>query len=360
MLSLELQRQERRKELLKGEVRSASVEPNAAPVFSNPSNFLAARAPDAPAFHLGLLLVPGFALMSFASVIEPARGANRMSGKALYDWTLFSAHGGEVLSNSGIGLQTQSLAEMRLDNVDMLVVCAATQGELYRDLETEALLRRLRRHGVAVGAVSTGSFLLARAGLLKDRRCTVHWDYLESFQEAFPDFKLCDDLFVIDDGVVTCAGATAALDLMLQMIRAHQGADLARSIAQQFLHGAIRASADDQRDMRHRLGIANPVVLRAVGLMEATLEEPVPPHSLAAAVGVSQRQLERLCKRYLGCTPARYHMRLRLERARRMLRQTSLSIAEVAVACGFVALSHFAKAYRHHFGCRPRDDRRTQ
>lgn len=361
MLNLELQRQERRQELLKVDARrTAMVGDLAAPSLNQPSNFLAARAPDAPAFHLGLLLVPGFALMSFASVIEPARGANRMSGKALYDWTLFSAQGGEVLSNSGIGLQTQPLSEMRIDNIDMLVVCASTQGELYRDLEAEALLRRLRRHGVAVGAVSTGSFLLARAGLLKDRRCTVHWDYQESFQEAFPEFKLCDDLFVIDDGVVTCAGATAALDLILQMIRAHQGADLARSIAQQFLHGAIRASVDDQRDLRHRLGVANPVVLKAVSLMESTLEEPVPPHSLAASVGVSQRQLERLCKRYLGCTPARYHMRLRLERARRMLRQTSLSIAEVAVACGFVALSHFAKAYRHQFGCRPRDDRRTQ
>jgi transcriptional regulator GlxA family with amidase domain len=126
------------------------------------------------------------------------------------------------------------------------------------------------------------------------------------------------------------------------------------------LHGAIRASADDQRNMRHRMGVANPVVLRAIELMEQTVEEPVPPHYLASQVGVSQRQLERLCKRHLGCTPARYHMRLRLDRARRMLRQTSLSVAEVAVACGFVALSHFAKAYRHNFGCRPRDDRRPQ
>ena len=358
MLSLELQNPERRRTL--GQEDLSKPAAAAVQAAGASGGFLAARGAEAPAFHLGLLLVPGFALMSFASVIEPARGANRMSGKALYDWTLYSAQGGEVLSNSGIGLRTQSLAEMRLDNIDMLVVCAATQGELHRDLETEAMLRRLQRHGIAIGAVSTGSFLLARAGLLKDRRCTVHWDYLDSFQEAFPDYQLCDDLFVIDDGVVTCAGATAALDLMLQMIRAHQGADLARSIAQQFLHGAIRASADDQRDMRHRLGISNPVVLRAVSLMESTLEEPVPPHSLAAAVGVSQRQLERLCKRYLGCTPARYHMRLRLDRARRMLRQTSLSIAEVAVACGFVALSHFAKAYRHQFGCRPRDDRRTQ
>jgi len=350
MLTVDIRRQDARREI-------SQKLPDATATGQH-SNFLAARSAVSSAFHVGLLLVPGFALMSFASVIEPARGANRMSGKTLYDWTLYSAQGGEVLSNSGIGLQTHPLTDLQLDNLDILIVCAGTQGEQYRDPDVEALLRRLRRHGVAVGAVSTASFILARAGLLKGRRCTVHWDYLDSFQEAFPDHELCHDLFVIDDGVVTCAGATSALDLMLQTIRCHHGAELARSIAEQFLHGAIRASADDQRNMRHR-GVANPVVLRAIELMEQTVEEPVPPHYLATQVGVSQRQLERLCKRHLGCTPARYHMRLRLERARRMLRQTGLSVAEVAVACGFVALSHFAKAYRHNFGCRPRDDRRA-
>ncbi len=328
------------------------------PVPLQPRGLLAPRLPEAAAFHLAIVLAPGFALMSFASVVEPARGANRVSGRKFYDWALFSTRGGEVESNSGITVRTRPLAELEADDIDFVVICAATNAEQIADLELESALRRLTRHGVAIGAVSTASFILARAGLLDGRRCTLHWDYLEAFREAFPEVEASEELYVIDDGVVTCAGATAALDMMLELIRGHHGPALARSIAEQFLHGAIRTSEDVQRgDLRQRLGVANPNLLKAVGLMEESVESPLPPGDLAAEIGVSQRQLERHFRRYLGCTPAKYYMRLRLDRARRLLRQTSLSVTEVAIASGFVALSHFAKAYRQQFGIRPRDDR---
>ena len=223
----------------------------------------------------------------------------------------------------------------------------------------DVTVRRLARRNVALAAVSTGSFVLARAGLLSDRRCTVHWDYADSFAEAFPDIALCNDLFVVDGSILTCAGATAALDMMLQLIGAHHGQDLARQISGQFLHGGIRAAADDQRRMLLGMGVTNSVVQKAVSLMEAALEEPVPLTELTLRTGVSKRQLERLCRRYLGATPAQYYVQLRLERARRMLRQTDLSVAEVAIACDFVSLSHFAKVYRRHYGLSPREDRKA-
>lgn len=323
-----------------------------------PRGFLAPRLLDAPAFHLAIVLAPGFALMSFASVVEPARGANRVSGRKHYDWALYSTGGGEVESNSGITVRTRPLSDLDPANVDFVVICAASKAEQIADAELETILRRLSRRGVAIGAVSTATFILARAGVLDGRRCTLHWDYLEAFHEAFPEVETSEELYVIDDGVVTCAGATAALDMMLELIRGHHGPALARSIAEQFLHGAIRTSEDVQRgDLRQRLGVANPNLLKAVGLMEESVESPLTPGGLAAEIGVSQRQLERHFRRYLGCTPAKYYMRLRLDRARRLLRQTSLSVTEVAIASGFVALSHFAKAYRQQFGIRPRDDR---
>jgi transcriptional regulator GlxA family with amidase domain len=107
------------------------------------------------------------------------------------------------------------------------------------------------------------------------------------------------------------------------------------------------------------MGVTNSVVQKAVSFMEAAIEEPVPLTELTRRTGVSQRQLERLCKRYLGATPAQYYVQLRLERARRMLRQTDMSVAEVAIACGFVSLSHFAKVYRRHYGLSPREDRKA-
>jgi transcriptional regulator GlxA family with amidase domain len=322
-------------------------------------DFLKPRTNAKSPFRVAVILVPGFALMSFASVIEPIRGANRVSGAKFYEWELFAPEGGMVESNSGITVAAASVSALEQGHFDLVVVCAASHAEQRRFRAVEDALRRLARRNVALAAVSTGSFVLARAGLLTDRRCTVHWDYADSFAEAFPDIALCNDLFVVDGSILTCAGATAALDMMLQLIGAHHGQDLARQISGQFLHGGIRAAADDQRRMLLGMGVTNSVVQKAVSLMEAAIEEPVPLPELTQRTGVSQRQLERLCKRYLGATPAQYYVQLRLERARRMLRQTDMSVAEVAIACGFVSLSHFAKVYRRHYGLSPREDRKA-
>jgi transcriptional regulator GlxA family with amidase domain len=322
-------------------------------------DFLKPRTNAKAPFRVAVILVPGFALMSFASVIEPVRGANRLSGAKFYEWELFAPEGGMVESNSGITVAAAPVSALEQGSFDLVVVCAASHAEQRRFRAVEETLRRLARHNVALAAVSTGSFVLARAGLLTDRRCTVHWDYADSFAEAFPDIAVCNDLFVVDGSILTCAGATAALDMMLQLIGAHHGQDLARQISGQFLHGGIRAAADDQRRMLLGMGVTNSVVQKAVSLMEAAIEEPVPLSELTQRTGVSQRQLERLCKRYLGATPAQYYVQLRLERARRMLRQTDMSVAEVAIACGFVSLSHFAKVYRRHYGLSPREDRKA-
>lgn len=322
-------------------------------------DFLKPRTNAKAPFRVAVILVPGFALMSFASVIEPVRGANRLSGAKYYEWELFAPEGGMVESNSGITVAAAPVSALEQSSFDLVVVCAASHAEQRRFRAVEESLRRLARRNVALAAVSTGSFVLARAGLLTDRRCTVHWDYADSFAEAFPDIALCNDLFVVDGSILTCAGATAALDMMLQLIGAHHGQDLARQISGQFLHGGIRAAADDQRRMLLGMGVTNSVVQKAVSLMEAAIEEPVPLSELTRRTGVSQRQLERLCKRYLGATPAQYYVQLRLERARRMLRQTDMSVAEVAIACGFVSLSHFAKVYRRHYGLSPREDRKA-
>jgi transcriptional regulator GlxA family with amidase domain len=322
-------------------------------------DFLKPRTNAKAPFRVAVILVPGFALMSFASVIEPVRGANRLSGAKYYEWELFAPEGGMVESNSGITVAAAPVSALEQSPFDLVVVCAASHAEQRRFRAVEESLRRLARRNIALAAVSTGSFVLARAGLLTDRRCTVHWDYADSFAEAFPDIALCNDLFVVDGSILTCAGATAALDMMLQLIGAHHGQDLARQISGQFLHGGIRAAADDQRRMLLGMGVTNSVVQKAVSLMEAAIEEPVPLSELTQRTGVSQRQLERLCKRYLGATPAQYYVQLRLERARRMLRQTDMSVAEVAIACGFVSLSHFAKVYRRHYGLSPREDRKA-
>ncbi|MEM7224759.1 MAG: GlxA family transcriptional regulator [Pseudomonadota bacterium] len=307
--------------------------------------------------RVGFFLVPQLALMSFASALEALRSANRLAGRPLYDWTLISVEGGPVTSSS----QVQVAPTVAIDEhpeLDELVVVAGIGGESFRDEKVFAWLRRLARKGCKIGAVTLGSYVLARAGLLKGYRCTVHWENLDSFREEFPDLDVTSEVFEIDRERATCSGGTAALDMMLALIAEAHGRDLAVQVAEQFIHTRIRDSRDHQRmTLRSRLGVSHPKLLEAIRLMEENGEEVLPRAELARKIGVSSRQLERLFQRYLGCTPTRFYLGLRLERARSLLLQTSMSAMEVALACGFVSASHFAKTYREHFGRTPKEDR---
>lgn len=312
-------------------------------------------------FHVGVVLTPGFSLMAFASTVEPLRGANLVSGTALYRWTYLSPEGGTSRSGGGLEVITAALPGASEADFDMVVVCGGLGCESYHSRKLDAFLRRIMRRNVVVGSVSTASFVLARTGLLDNRRCTVHWDYLESFREAFPQVEATNDLFVIDHGVFTCAGGTAAMDVMLHFIMQRHGDAFARAVSDQFIYGTMRHPTDAQRTaLRVRLGIADPVVIGTVGLMEGAIEAPLTLPELARAVGVSTRQLERLFRRYLGCSPAQYYIRTRLERARGLLRQTALSVMEIGLACGFTSASHFARTYRSHFKIAPSADRRSE
>jgi len=312
-----------------------------------------------PCRRIGVILVPKFALISCSMVIEPLRSANLVSGEALYEWELLSPTGGDIASNSGIVLATKSLKDAATIDFDLVLVCAGLDPEKYRAPAVENFLRRRLRHGGRIGAVSTGGFILAAAGLLAGHRCTVHWDYKAAFQELYPALQASDELFVIDRQIATCAGGTAVLDMMLQLITEQHHVELARAVSDQFIHGATREAQHQQRnELRYRLGTSNGTIIEAVRLMEAHLDAPLSPVALAKKLGSSQRQLERLFQKYLGCTPSQYNQGLRMERARALLRQTDRSITEIAVTCGFSSASYFSTVYQRYFGCLPRNDRR--
>jgi len=319
-----------------------------------------ATATAAP-FHLGVVLTPGFSLMAFASTVEPLRGANLIQGQVLYRWSHLSPEGGMVASGGGLEVRTEPLPKPTSADLDMLVVCGGMGSDSYRNARLASFLRQMVRRDVIVGGVSTASFILAAAGLLDGRRCTVHWDYLEAFREAFPQLEASNELFVIDGNVFTCAGGTAAMDVMLQFIRQRQGDEFASMVSDLFIYGTIRQPRDAQRmTLRNRLGVAQPALVKAIEIMEEAIESPQRSPRIAKGVGVSTRQLERLFRRHLGCTPTQHYVRLRLEKARKLLRHSTLSVLGIGVACGFTSASHFARAYRSHFGIVPSADREPE
>lgn len=309
--------------------------------------------------RIGFFLVPEFSFIALASAVEPLRLANRVSGHNLYSWRTYSVDGEPVQASNGVSIPTDG-AVADVGALPTVIVCGGVDVHRHTDKALIGRLRRLASHGATVGALCTGSHVLARAGLLDGYRCTIHWENLGSFAEEFPEIDVTSELFEIDRNRFTCAGGTAALDMMLHIIAVQMGHDTAALVADQLIHHRIRDGHERQRmELRSRLGVSHPKLLAVISHMEDSLEEPKSCTELASNVGLSTRQLERLFRKYLDRAPTRYYLGLRLNRARFLLLQTSLPILSVALACGFISASHFSKSYREYFGRTPSQERRA-
>ena len=315
---------------------------------------------DVVPVRVAFFLIPQFSMMAFAAAIEPLRSANRTSGKTLFEWLLVSADGTPVTASNGIPVAVGCPLE-EVGKVNMLLVCAGLETpEFEHTPRLYHQLRRLSRHGALVGAISSGSFMLADAGLLTGRRCTVHWEYVDALRARHPELQVTQELYVIDRDVFTCSGGTAALDMMLHFVGQVAGAELALSVAEQFIHPYIRKQEDHQRlDLHARYGIDSPKLIEVIGLMEGALEEPLDVAEIAARTKVSTRQIERLFREHMKCSPKAFYMRLRVARARTLLQHTLSPLRMIALECGFESTSHFCHAYKRVYGIPPSHERRS-
>jgi AraC family transcriptional regulator, glycine betaine-responsive activator len=329
---------------------------------STPPRKATSVAAEAEPRRFVFLLLDRFTMLSFASAIEPLRIANRMAGQRLYAWSLAGEAGaqGEVTCSNGAAFRLDmGLADLQRE--DTLLVCGGIDVQRATTKGIINWLRREARRGVAMGGLCTGAYALAKAGLLDGRKATIHWENQDGFSEEFEEVKLTKSVFVLDGNRMTTAGGTASLDLMLKLIAADHGEDLANTVADQLIYSAIRTDQDTQRlSIPTRIGVRHPKLSQVIQMMEAAIEEPISPADLAEDVGMSTRQLERLFRRYLNRSPKRYYMELRLQKARNLLMQTDMSVINVALACGFASPSHFSKCYRAHYNTTPYRERGTQ
>ena len=309
--------------------------------------------PESAPRRFAFLLVEGLSMMSLASAIEPLRSLNRLADRQAYAWRLASLDGGTVAASNGIPLPTEPLLPL-LAETDVGLVCGGLRIPSTHQRRLLSALRRADRAGVALGSLSTGTDLLARAGLLAGRRCTIHWENRPAFEEEFPDLTCTGKIYEIDRDRLTCSGGTAALDMMLHLIAEAHGEELAHRVANQFHHERIRNEREDQRGGRlaHVAGLPSPM-RSAIGLMQRHIEDPVSITQIASKVGVSARQLERLFLRHERVTPSRYYVGLRIDRARELLLYSDRPVIDVAVAAGFTSTSHFSHWFRLLQGVRP-------
>ena len=188
---------------------------------------LLSNGADAGAQKIGFLLLNQFSLLPFASAIEPLRAANRQSGEKIFEWMVASPNGISSVASNGVEVQTNIDPE-QLKNCRMVFVCAGVDVRNNTNKAILNLVRRLDRNGAIIGAICTGTYVMAAAGLLDGRRCTIHWENIDGLAEEFQDIDITTDLFEIDGNRVTCSGGTASLDMMLNLISNWHGAQLQR------------------------------------------------------------------------------------------------------------------------------------
>ena len=306
------------------------------------------------AIRIGFLLIDGFALMSYASVVEAFRAANVLSGRTLYEWKHISVREAYVNASNGARFRADAQIDDTLA-LDLLLVCAAGNPALFRDKRTFARLRYQASRKMRIGGVSGGPYILARAGLLDGYRCTIHWEHRPAFIEAFPQLDVQQGLYVIDRDRLTCAGGIAGLDLATALIAENHGRQLATMVNDWFLQTQLREAHATQRvSLRERYKSTNEKVLATLAAMEANLEEPLSRATLAQRNQVSVRQLERLFRSNLRQTIGTTYMRIRLTRAAILLKELSIPLVDIALASGFASASHFSRAFKSWHGTPPR------
>ena len=311
--------------------------------------------------RFGLFLTPDFSAFSVSCFVQPFRVANQLSSEKLYEWETISLDSTLVQASNGLSVRpdrpVSDLSAVRELRLTDLVICDGSHRR--GDERVIARLRGLSRHGTRIGAISSGTWVLAHAGLLQGRPCTIHWEELEAFRSAFPELSSSSNLFEVDEACFTCAGGAAALDLALHLVAEHAGRPFALQVSERLVLGRMRTEDESQRfRLADRLAVTNTSLLRAVEIMESNLEFPRSLDQIVVETKATKRSLQRLFRKHLQQTPLEYYMSLRLRLGRQLLQQTSMPVIEIALACGFRTPSHFCQRYRRFFGCSPSEDRR--
>lgn len=313
---------------------------------------------DGPApLDIVVLLLPPVSLGTLGAIVDPFIEANRLGGRRYYRVRLASVDGAPVVLAGGGSLTVGDALPLIL-HCHALVVASDAHQPGGDEGDILAQLSRLGRSGIAFCGNRGGTGWLASAGLLDNRRVAVHWEEMAFYRDRHPGMLHCATLYEVDADRLTASSNHAMLEMILFVIAQQVSPQLADDIARHLGLDRIRPGHEKQAvPASSRISPHPPKLDEALLVMEANLEEPLSSDEIADCVGISRRQLERLFKQNLNVLPSKYYQVLRLERARQLIVRSQQSIVQIGLSCGFSSGSHFATAYRAHFGITPREDR---
>ncbi len=297
--------------------------------------------------------------MSLASVLDPMRAANRVVPEPVFRWRILSPGARPVELTCGVEIRADGDFTGDISG-DVLLLIAGFNQDRHADSRFIGRLKKAAGRFAVVAGIESGCWLLARSGLLDGRAATAHWEEVEDFAAAFPSLNVRADRFVTDGKLWTSGGASPTFDMMLHLIRERFGSAMALDVASVFVYDETHVATDAQPLVSlGRIRQNEPELAAAIRLMERTMDRPMTVSALARRLGISTRKLEMLFAGAFAISPGKYYLRLRLTAAQRMVRDTRLSMREIALRNGFDSLSAFSRAFRNQFGTSPLKLRRS-
>jgi transcriptional regulator GlxA family with amidase domain len=317
------------------------------------SNPRVAREP----LRVGVILAEHFTLSAFAVFIDHLRLAADEGDRSRplhVQWSIMSSRQESVPASCGVLIEPTSrfLPPESLDYV--VIIGGLLHAGPQIDDATTRYLREVAETRVPLIGICTGSFILCRAGLMRGRRSCVSWYHYQDFLEAFPDHDvIADRLFLADGPRITCAGGAGAAALATHLIERHLGSAVAQKASQVLLFDKPRLGSDAQPHPPLSETVSEPRVRRALLLMEQNLTRPIAIAAVAGELGMSVRQLERLCREHVGLGPASLYRQLRMRYANWLIENTDRSVTEIAIEAGFADCAHFSRQFKDAYGLSP-------
>ncbi|SON53615.1 Carnitine catabolism transcriptional activator [Hartmannibacter diazotrophicus] len=314
-----------------------------------------------PTLNVGFLLANNFTLSAFALFVDHLRLAaddGDRSRPIMARWKVMASRPEQIRSSCGVLVsRTSELADPT--GFDYIVVIGGLlhAGSAF-DAETIEYLKKAAKLGIPLVGVCTGSFVLARAGLMTGRKCCVSWYHYQDFLDEFPHHQpVADRLYIIDGDRITCAGGGGAADLATTLIEKHIGRSVAQKSRHVLMLDRARAGGEAQPHPPIAEQVEDDRVRRALLMMEQNIANPMPIADIARKVRVSTRQLERLFQTMLGQRPAEFYRQLRLRYARFLLDTTDRSVTAIALDAGFSDCAHFSRQFKALHGFTPSNSR---
>jgi AraC family carnitine catabolism transcriptional activator len=300
-----------------------------------------------PVRRVAFLVLPEFSHFGLAAAIEPLFVANWLAQRPIFQWTIVSETGQPVRASNGMVVPVDGDLSAAADCATVFVLASFDPQAVARNQTVLRWLRRVARFGAEIGGIENGSLVLAEAGLLDGCEAAIHWDNLIGFQESYPAVRAGTRRHVRSNDRLSCAGASAILDMMIGWIGRHADPGLAGEVAEHLLLGGAQPATE-----------MDGKVATAQAIMQEHIDEPLSCTEIASRIGLSLRQLERRFQQRLGRSVQEEYQLARLAKAHQLLQQTTLAVTEIAFACGFASPEYFSRLYRRAFGCAPSRDRR--